>query len=98
MIQSQDTRSYEILYSYYYTQSSLKLRIFQKSNYQITEMEQQILKVINHVKCVSKKVVTITGIQRFSKKDLPPPLKKPLWEELYAKCNKMAKLTPKSKS
>ena len=68
MIQSQDTRSYEILYSYYYTQSSLKLRIFQKSNYQITEMEQQILKAINHIKYVSKKGVTISGIQRFSKK------------------------------
>ena len=97
MIQSQDTRSYEILYSYYYTQSSLKLRIFQKSNYQITEMEQQILKAINHIKYVSKKGVTISGIQRFLKKNLPPPLTKPLWEKLYAKCNRMAKSTANSK-
>ena len=68
MIQSQDTRYYEILYSYYYTQPSLKLRIFQKNNCQITEMEQQILKAINHTKYVSKKGVTISGIQRLLKK------------------------------
>ena len=46
----------------------MKLPIFQKSNYQITEMEQQILKAINHIKYVSKKGVTISGIQRFLKK------------------------------
>ena len=77
VIQSQDTRYFEIFYSYYYTQSSLISRIFRKSNYQITEMEQQILKAINHIKYVSKKGVTISGIQRFLKKNLPPPLKKP---------------------
>ena len=43
-------------------------RIFRKSNYQFTEMEQQILKAINHIKYVSKKGVTISGIQRFLKK------------------------------
>ena len=96
--QSQDTRYFEIFYSYYYTQSSLISRIFRKSNYQITEMEQQILKAINHIKYVSKKGVTISGIQRFLKKNLPPPLTKPLWEKLYVKCNKMAKLTANSKS
>ena len=53
---------------YYYTQSSLKLCTFQKNNYQTTEMEQQILKAINHIKYVSKKGVTISGIQRFLKK------------------------------
>ena len=31
-------------------------------------MEQQILKAINHVKYVSKKGVTISGIQRFLKR------------------------------
>ena len=31
-------------------------------------MEQQILKAINHIKYVSKKGVTISGIQRFLKK------------------------------
>ena len=98
VIQSQDTRYFEIFYSYYYTQSSLKSRIFRKSNYQITEMEQQILKAINHIKYVSKKGVTISGIQRFLKKNLPPPLTKPLWEKSYVKCNKMAKLTANSKS
>ena len=43
-------------------------RIFRKSNYEFTEMEQQILKAINHIKYVSKKGVTISGIQRFLKK------------------------------
>ena len=81
-----------------YTQSSLISRIFRKSNYQITEMEQQILKAINHIKYVSKKGVTISGIQRFLKKNLPPSLTKPLWEKLYVKCIKMAKLTANSKS
>ena len=37
-------------------------------NYQFTEIEQQILKAINHIKYVSKKGVTISGIQRFLKK------------------------------
>ena len=38
-------------------------------------MEQQILKAINHIKYISKKGVTISGIQRFlKKKNLPPPL------------------------
>ena len=63
VIKSQDTRYFEIFYSYYYTQSSLILNIFQKSHYQITEMEQQILKAINHIKYVSKKGATISGIQ-----------------------------------
>ena len=53
-MQSQDARYYEIFYSFYYTQSSLKLRIFQKNNDQITKMEQHILKTINHIKYVSK--------------------------------------------
>ena len=61
-------------------------------------MEQQILKAINHIKYVSKKEMTISGIQRFLKKNLPLPLTKPPWEKLYAKCNKMAKLTANSKS
>ena len=61
-------------------------------------MEQQVLKAINHIKYVSKKGVTISGIQRFLKKtNLLQPLKKPLWEKLYVKCNKMAKLTANSK-
>ena len=34
----------------------------------MTEMEQQILKAINYIKYVSKKGVTISGIQRFLKK------------------------------
>ena len=68
MIQSQDTRHFEIFYSYYYAQSSLISRIFRKTNYQITEMEQQILKAISHIKYVSKKGVTISDIQRFLKK------------------------------
>ena len=55
----------EIFYSYYYTQSSLILNVCQKSHYQITEMEQQILKAINHIKYVSKKGATISGIQKF---------------------------------
>ena len=70
VIQSQDTRYFEIFYSYYYTQSSLISRIFRKSNYQITEMEKQILKAISHIKYVSKKDVTISGIQRFLKKKI----------------------------
>ena len=61
-------------------------------------MKQQILKAINHVKYVSRKGVTISGIQRFLKKNLPPPLTKPLWKKLYVKCNKMAKLTGNSKA
>ena len=65
VIQSQDTRYFEIFYSYYYTQSSLILILCQKSHYQITEMEQQILKAINHIKYVSKKGATISGIQKF---------------------------------
>ena len=60
-------------------------------------MEQQILKVINHIKHVSKKGVTISGIQRFLKKNLPPHLTKPLCQKLYAKCSKMVKLTANSK-
>ena len=48
-------------------------------------MEQPILKAIDHIKYVSKKGVTISGIQRFLKKNLTP-------EKLYAQCNKMAKL------
>ena len=44
------------------------LLIFRKINYQITEMEQQILKTINHVKYVSKKGVTISAIRRFLEK------------------------------
>ena len=53
---------------YYYTQSSFKLRTFQKNNYQTTEMEQQMLRAVNHIKYVSKKGVTISSIQRFLKK------------------------------
>ena len=68
VIQSQDTRYFEIFYSYSHTQSPLTLNIFQKSHYQITEMEQQILKAINHIKYVSKKGATISGIQKFLKK------------------------------
>ena len=67
VIQSQDTKYFEIFYFYYYTLSFLILRIFRKSNYHITEMEQQILKAINDIKYVSKPV-TITSIQRFLKK------------------------------
>ena len=59
-------------------------------------MEQQILKAINHTKYVSKKGVTISGIQRLLKKK--STITKPLWEKLYAECNKMAKLTANSKS
>ena len=70
MIQSQDTRYFEIFYSYYYAQSSLISCIFRKGNYQTTEMEQQILKAINHIKYVSKKGVTISDIQRFLKKKI----------------------------
>ena len=73
-------------------------RIFRKSNYQITEMEQQILKAMNHIKYASKKGVTISGIQRFLKKNLRLPLTKSLWGKIYVKCNKMAKLTANSKS
>ena len=64
-------------------------------------MEKQILKVINHIKYISKKVLTISGMQRFlgeKKKNLPPPLAKPLSEKLYVKCNKIAKLVANSKS
>ena len=62
VIQSQDTRYFELLYSYYYTQPSLILRIFRKGNYQITEIEQQILRAISHIKYVSEKGMTISGI------------------------------------
>ena len=48
----------------------MKLRIFQKNNYQITEVKQQILKAIIHIKYVSKKGVTISGIQKFLKKKI----------------------------
>ena len=75
----------------------LKLCIFQKSNSQITEMEQQILRAINHIKYVGKKGATISSIQRFLKKNLPSLLTKPLWEKLYANRNEMAKLTAISK-
>ena len=62
-------------------------------------MEQQILEAINHIKYVSKKGVAISGIQiLLKKKNLPPPLTKPLWEKLYVKCNKMVKITANSKS
>ena len=57
-------------------------------------MEEKILKNMDHV---SKKGVTISGIQRFLKKILHPPLGKPLWEKLCAKCNKIAKLMASSK-
>ena len=43
-------------------------RIFRKINFRFTDMEQQISKAINHIKYVSKKGVTISGIQRFLKK------------------------------
>ena len=42
--------------------------LFKKNNDQTTEMEQQILKAINHIKYVSKKGVTVSGIKRFLKK------------------------------
>ena len=47
------------------------------------------------IKYVSRKGVTISGIQRFLQKSLPPPLTKPLWEKLYVKCKKMAKIDSK---
>ena len=65
VMQSQDTRYFEIFCSYYYAQSSLILHIFRKNNYQMTEIEQQILKAISYIKYVSKKGMTISGIQRF---------------------------------
>ena len=71
MVKSQDMRYFEIFYHYYYTQSSLILRIFRKSNYQIAEMKQQILKATNHMKYVSKKGLTISGIQIFLKNKSP---------------------------
>ena len=97
MIQSQDTRSYEILYSYYYTQSSLKLRIFQKSNYQITEMEQQILKAINHIRYVSRKGVTISGIQRFLKKKSTTAFDETSLGEIICKMQQNGKIDGKLK-
>ena len=60
-------------------------------------MKQQILKAINHIKYVNKKGVTISGIQRFLKKNLPPPLTKYLWGKLYAKFKKMSKFAANSK-
>ena len=68
VIQSQDTKYFEIFYFCYCTLSFLILRIFRKSNSHITEMEQQILKAINDIKYVSKTGVTRTSIQRFLKK------------------------------
>ena len=45
----------------------MKSRIFQ-NNYQITEMEQKILKAINHIPYASKKGVTKSGIHRILQK------------------------------
>ena len=68
VIHSQDTRYFELIYSYFHTQSSLILRIFRKGNYQITETEQQILRAISHIKYASEKGMTISGIKRLLKK------------------------------
>ena len=46
VIQSQDTRYIEVFYSFYFT-VIIDITHFSKSIYQITEMEQQILKAIN---------------------------------------------------
>ena len=73
----------------------IEITHFLKDNYQITETEEKILKNMDQV---SEKGVTISGIQRILKKILPPPLRKPLWEKLCAKCNKIAKLMANSKS
>ena len=56
-------------------------RIFRKSNYQFSEMEQQILKAINHIKYVNKKGVTISGMQRFLKKKIFHHL----WRNLFGR-------------
>ena len=61
-------------------------------------MEQHVLEADNDFKCVTKKGVTISGTQRFLKKNLTPTLTKTLWEKLYVKCNNIAKLTTNSKS
>ena len=61
-------------------------------------MEQQILKAINHIKYVSKKGVTISGIQRFLKKKSTTTFDETSLQEIYVKCNKMAKLMANSKS
>ena len=45
----------------------MKARIYQ-NNYQITEMEQKILKAINHITYASKKGVTTSGIHRILQK------------------------------
>ena len=42
-------------------------------------MEQPVLETINNFECVTKKGVTISGTQRFLKKNLPPTLTKTLW-------------------
>ena len=97
VIQSQHTRYFEIFYSYYYTQSSLISRIFRKSNYQITEMEQQILKAINHIKYVSKKGVTISGIQRFLKKKSAAAFDETSLGEIICKMQQNGKIDGKFK-
>ena len=57
MIQSQDIRYYEILYSYYYTQSLFKITHFSKIIIRLLKLKQQSLKSINHMKYLSKKRV-----------------------------------------
>ena len=59
MILSQDGRYYEIFYSYYYTRSSLKLRIFQKINHQINVSKKKN-DHIQYTKILEKKKSTTT--------------------------------------
>ena len=71
--------------------------IFRKSNYQTTEMEKQILKAISHIKYVSKKDVTISGIQRFLKKKSTTTFGETTLGEIICKMQQNGKIGSKFK-
>ena len=60
-------------------------------------MKQQILKAINHVKYVSKKGVTISGIQRFLKKKSTTIFDETSLEEIICKMQQNGKIDGKFK-
>ena len=60
-------------------------------------MEQQILKAINHIKYVSKKGVTISGIQRFLKKKSTTTFDETSLGEIICKMQQNGKIDGKLK-
>ena len=60
-------------------------------------MEQQILKAINHIKYVSKKGVTISGIQRFLKKKSTTTFDETSLQEIICKMQQNSKIDGKFK-